>query len=480
MLQAPNVRIAIIDDDQEDYEIIADYIKEIEGTQFTIDWCNNYESAIQKIKNREYDIYFVDYRLGNHTGLDLLQASYTPDFDDPFVLLTGKGNKNIDVKAMESGATDYLIKSELNAEKLERCIRYSLDRATNVKELKAKEKRYRNLFENSKDAVWIADEDLSFIEMNEASVKLFGMSAEELKQRSLFDFIKDEQKRNELGEAFTRGKNVSDVEIDLQNASRETKSCILSLSVIENVEGEELVYGILHDISNIRKAEMSNLQAQKLAANERLMRTLAHEIRNPLNNISLSIDQLTSGMDDVDSTSHLLSIMQRNCLRINHIITELLDLTKPLELSFQQHTLQEILDESIDMTLDRINLQKVLVQKEFPSSGLPISANKSKLIIAFTNILINAVESMEAGKGQLVVGLKTEPDGYVVTIKDNGKGIPREYLHKLFEPFFTMKKAGTGLGLAASYSIFQSHKASIRVESQVNHGTEFIIGFAKN
>lgn len=479
MLQAPNVRIVIIDDDEDDYFIITDYLKEIEGTNFEIDWCNNYNKAIENIRQRAYDIYFVDYRLGSHTGIDLLQAACTSDFDDPIVLLTGKGNKNIDVQAMQYGATDYLIKSDLTAEKLERCIRYSLDRASNLKELKTRENRYRNLFENSKDAVWIADSALVFTEMNSATSKLFQMTGSELRGRSLFDFVKDENRKKQLCELFRKGKNITDFEIELLNATRETRYCLLSISFLKDSEGTDILHGILHDISNIRKAELANVQAQKLAANERLMRTLAHEIRNPLNNISLSIDQLSTGVEDTETQGYLYSIMQRNCLRINHIITELLDLTKPLELIFQTHSLQEIIDDSIEMTLDRINLQKVLVQKTYPDHPLEISANKSKLIIAFTNILINAVESMETGKGELHISLSVEPDGYTVTIKDNGKGIPEEYIHKLFEPFFTMKKSGTGLGLAASYSIFQSHKANIRVESQLNKGTDFIIGFSK-
>ena len=118
-------------------------------------------------------------------------------------------------------------------------------------------------------------------------------------------------------------------------------------------------------MTNIRRAEAANLQAQKLAANERLMRTLAHEIRNPLNNIGLSLDYLTVPAGEDDGQNDLVSIMQRNCVRINHIITELLDLTKPPELTFQPCSLQEILDDSIAISSDRINLQKIEVEKKY-------------------------------------------------------------------------------------------------------------------
>lgn len=475
MLNVQDIRIVIIDDDEDDYFIIADYIKGIEGSNFIIDWCNNYQEAIQKINAREYDIYFIDYRLGSHTGLELLQEINMGEFYDPVVLLTGKGNKDIDIRAMESGATDYLIKSELTTEKLERCIRYSLDRAADLKELKAQENKYRNLFENSKDAVFIADSNLILTEVNHAASLLFLYNVNELIKRNLFDFIKEDPQKKILYEFFDRKDIVNDMPVEIENSAGETRSCLLSLS-FPDTEDEQLIHGILHDITNIKKAELANLQAQKLSANERLMRTLAHEIRNPLNNILLSVDHFTLPYDDdIDSQKNLVAIMQRNCIRINHIITELLNLTKPLELSFQKHSLQEIMDESITMTSDRINLQKIIVHKNYPEFPLEILANKTKLVIAFTNIIINAIEAMEAGKGELFVSIAELPNNYTVSIKDNGKGVSPEYLQKLFEPFFTMKKNGIGLGLPASYSIIQSHKGDIRVESKVNQGTEFII-----
>src|SRR4030095_3290146 len=135
-----------------------------------------YRSALEKIRDQSYHIYFVDYRLGNETGLELLQEATAMECDRPIVLLTGKGNKAIDIKAMQSGATDYLVKSDLNAEKLERCIRYSLDRAESLRELKERENKYRNLFEGSKDAVFISDKSLFFTECNDAASLLFGFA----------------------------------------------------------------------------------------------------------------------------------------------------------------------------------------------------------------------------------------------------------------------------------------------------------------
>jgi PAS domain S-box-containing protein len=479
MLKGNQIRIGVIDDDEDDFFIIKDYIREIENVNFVIDWVNSYQAAIDKIKQGAYHLYFLDYRLGNETGLELLQEATAMQCDRPIVLLTGKGNRAIDIKAMQSGATDYLVKSELNSEKLERCIRYSLDRADSLRELKTRESKYRNLFKGSKDAVFISDKNLVFTECNEAASHLFGFGNGELLPSSLFEFLNDETQKEKLHDLLTKEENTSDIEIEIRDQQGEIKLCLLSVSFQLDSPPHHLIHGIIHDITNIKRAELANIQAQKLAANERLIRILAHEIRNPLNNITLAVEQLKTPSEDEEIQNYLVGIVQRNCTRINKIITELLDLTKPLELKFEKHSLQDILDESLSLATDRINLQHIRVEKNYPDSPIEIEVDRSKLIIAFTNLVINAIEAMETNKGELAVSISAQPAACSVSIRDNGKGIPDEFLPKLFEPFFTSKKNGMGLGLAACYSIIESHKGTISVETKLDKGSNFIISFKR-
>lgn len=483
MLKGNLIKIAIIDDDEDDFFIIADYIKSIEGANLKVDWVPDYASAIEKIKARDYNIYFIDYRLGNETGLMLLREAITAGCEEPIVLLTGKGSRSIDIMAMQSGATDYLIKSELSTEKLERCIRYSLERASALKQLKVRETRYRNLFEGAKDAVVITDNSLDIMEANHAASVLFGAKAESIIGNNLCDFIKDSPQKNVIRQKVERQVMISDMEIEVLNDyKQEVRPALLSITFQKKPDNSWLLHCIIHDITNLKRAELANLQAQKLSANEKLMRVIAHEIRNPLNNISLSVEHLEMTNDEDGMRKELMNIIRRNCNRINKSITELLDITRTGELEFQKHSLQEIMNESIAAVSDRIGLQNVKVEKNYQENPLELSADKSKLKIAFSNILINAIEAMNGNKdkGQLAVSLEGSPDLLTVSIKDNGIGIAEENIPRLFEPFFTLKKNGIGLGLATSYSILQCHKASIHVESQVNKGTNFIINFDRN
>src|SRR5215216_5686000 len=378
---------------------------------------------------------------------------------------------------MQMGATDYLIKTELNTDKLERCIRYSLERTAYLKALRANEKKYRNIFELSKDAVFTVDRTLTFRDMNHATSILLGYDRPELVNMAIYDLIEDDADKKLLEKIIYEEGDANDLELDFITKSGDRKSCIFSITATVDESGS-YYQGLLHDITNLRRAEKANLLIEKLGATGRLVRTLAHEVRNPLNNINMSVEQLLQNPDGTTEESPLfLDIIQRNSKRIGDIITELLDTSRPTDLVFDKCTLQSIMDESISEALDRITLQHVNMQIRYSNVPCHIMANKEKLKIAFLNIIINAVEAVPSMTGELSISIDAVRDHHIVTIKDNGCGIPEENISRLFEPYFTSKRNGMGLGLAATLNILQSHKATIDVTSVVKQGTTFTITF---
>ena len=475
LFKAP-IKILIIDDDEDDFFITSEYLKQIQEYQLQIDWCYKFNDALQLLKERKYNIFFVDYRLGARTGLDFLKEAVRLDVEEPIVLLTGKGNKDVDIEAMQMGATDYLIKTELTTDKLERCIRYSLERMAYLKALRANEKKYRSIFELSKDAVFIADKNLRFVDMNRATNVLLGYDKQELRERTVFTLISDSTDRKLLEKIMYEEGEVNDLEVEVQTNSGDKKTCILTAT--ETIDESGAYYqGLLHDITNLKRAEKANLLIEKLGATGRLVRTLAHEVRNPLNNINMSVEQLLQTNENGDESQLFLDIVQRNSKRIGDIITELLDTSRPTDLVFETCSLQSIMDESISEALDRITLQHVNMQIKYANEPCEVMANKEKLKIAFLNIIINAVEAVPGITGELIIGIDRVKDFHIVTIKDNGCGIPEENISRLFEPYFTSKRNGMGLGLAATLNILQSHKANVDVTSTVGRGTTFTISF---
>jgi signal transduction histidine kinase len=217
------------------------------------------------------------------------------------------------------------------------------------------------------------------------------------------------------------------------------------------------------------------LQTEKLASSGRIARTIAHEVRNPLTNMLLAADQVRS---DLGSTIHpetalMLEMIHRNGQRINGLITDLLNSTESPHLEYQRIPLHTLLDRAVAAAQDRIQLKELRVVKEYAPGNGDVLVDAEKMQVAFLNLIINAVEAMEPGRGTL--RLHTEPkDRYwLVSITDNGTGIEAEALPKLFEPYFSRKPNGTGLGLTHTYTIISTHKGAIAVESTPGRGTTF-------
>lgn len=216
---------------------------------------------------------------------------------------------------------------------------------------------------------------------------------------------------------------------------------------------------------------------EKFAATGRIARTIAHEVRNPLTNINLAVDQLKSELDDgmEEDPAIMLDMINRNSVRINQLITDLLNSTKFTDLEYKKLSINQILDETLELAMDRILLNDVVVTKNYASDICDVSVDAERMKIAFLNIIVNAIEAMEPGKGILQIRTDAKDDKCVVTIRDNGPGIDKESLSKLFEPYFTNKPKGTGLGLTNTQNIILNHKGHIAIESEKGSGATFII-----
>ena len=470
-------RILIVEDDEDDFLIIEACIKDIPDKDFRIDWCYDYGEAIQRLSQCNYDIYFVDYLLGEKTGLELLEEAISLGCEEPLVLLTGIGNRDVDVQAMTIGAVDFLVKSEINTEKLERCIRYALERSSYIKALRVNERKFRNIFERSKDAVFLTSDELIFRDVNAATCDLFKYSKEELLHMSLYNLFARKEAAVNLRDRLSVSGEVEDLEVELLTRNKEKRNCILSISWQVYSTGETYIQGIIHDITNLKRIERATFQIEKLRSTATLLRTLAHEVRNPLTNINLSVEQLKPEMESEDANIYL-DIIARNCGRIDGLISELLDLSRPAEICLQKTRLQEIIDSTLAAASDRIALKNIRLELAYPEQPAFVMADKDKLKIALLNILINAVEAVPPKSGVITIAIREEmPQHYKVSINDNGGGIPEENISRIFEPYFTSKTNGFGLGLAATWNILQSHRAAIDVSSQLGEGTSFMLTF---
>ncbi|MEO9210794.1 MAG: ATP-binding protein [Ginsengibacter sp.] len=228
---------------------------------------------------------------------------------------------------------------------------------------------------------------------------------------------------------------------------------------------------------NTELIELRSLE--KYSVTGRIARVIAHEVRNPLTNINLAVEQLTSEMGESPNAEMLLNMINRNSERINQLVSDLLNTTRVSELKFSDISLNDLLDESLGLAKDNIELNKIKVVKSYDQGICPISVDAGKIKIVFLNIIVNAIEAMNT-HGILEITTNSEKNNCIVKIADNGKGMTKAEMDRLFEPYFTTKEKGNGLGLANSQNIILGHRGSISANSQPGEGTTFTITFRRD
>lgn len=474
------IDILLIDDDEDDFIIVKDLLSDIKTTHFNVQWESDYDQALAYIQEQSFDIYLIDYRLGEMNGLELLKKAVAINRGKPVIMLTGQGEPEVDYEAMQIGAADYLVKDDINAQSIERSIRYALSNAHAVSKLYEQEKKYRALFEQSLNAIFITDSQQKIIDANPAMLTLFGYDPKEMSQSQLSRlFVKEEDYKTFQEQMMAEG-HVRDMEVLLKNKKGKEVFCNISVTQLFEPDRKEQGYqGIIEDITERKKVQLELIQLEKLIMTGNIARSIAHEVRNPLTNINLALEQFTFDNTEDDTLEVYLEIIKRNTKRINQLITEMLKSSKPSTLNLKPESLNNVLETSLKLANDRLKLQEIKVIKLFDDELEDLPLDIEKLSMAFLNIITNAIEAVEPKKG--IVTLKTRKMGklQVVQICDNGSGIEPEEISKLFDAFHTGKKGGMGLGLTSTQNIVHAHGAKISVDSTLNKGTCFTITFNK-
>jgi signal transduction histidine kinase len=229
------------------------------------------------------------------------------------------------------------------------------------------------------------------------------------------------------------------------------------------------------ELDKANKALIQMRSIEKFASTGRIARTIAHEVRNPLTNINLAVDQLRSEINGNTQYSIMLDMITRNSTRINQLITDLLNSTKFTELVYKKMSINQLLDETLELAKDRIALNNITVIKYYSEDICDIAVDVERIKIAFLNIIVNAIEAMEPGKGIIQVRTATRDNKCIVTFTDNGPGIDTDSHSRIFEPYFTTKTKGTGLGLTNTQNIILNHNGHINMDSAKGKGTTFTI-----
>jgi two-component system sensor histidine kinase PilS (NtrC family) len=248
----------------------------------------------------------------------------------------------------------------------------------------------------------------------------------------------------------------------------------MTFSALRSGEGERLgLISACEDLSAIRAMESRMRQADRLATLGRMAANIAHEIRNPLASLTGAIEVLTSPLTAEEARERLSQIVARESERLNHIIKNFLEYARPAPLSITTFDVAAAAEEVLLLLEHRTSPGSLKVIREFAPSVLwPVDAQQFRQIL--WNLCLNAVEAMPEG-GELRVAAAALGDMLEVTVSDTGEGIAAGDLSHVFEPFFSTKSEGTGLGLALVHRVVQEHGGEIDVRSSPGLGTTFTL-----
>lgn len=415
IIETELLSILLIDDDEEDYLITRDIIEAINHKRFTVDWIDNYEAGIKIMGQKMHDIYLVDYRLGAHTGLDVLQYAVDMDIQSPVILLTGQEDFEIDQLATLKGAADYLVKSELTPDRLERSMRYSLMQNNNLMKIRQLNQDLEARVAARTDALAMAVKNLEKqIRDNKAKEIQLRKSEEELRKA-----LAKEQEVNELKSRF------------VSMASHEFRTPLAT---------------ILSSISLIEKYEAPEY-AERRAKHINRVRSNVHALNSILDDF-LSLSKLEEGKVN----------LHMEFVKLEEMLTDLQE-----EMSLQARPGQKIVldyegDEEyiwVDGHLVRNSLNNLL------SNAIKYSENNTTITI------IGRVKGDE-------ISISVRDEGLGIPLEEQ-----EHLFERFFRARNVTHIKGTGLGLSIVKRYVDMLEGKITFESVPGQGTTFSIHLRK-
>lgn len=274
------LRILLVDDDEDDCVVIGDLLHEIGARWCQLQCAASYDAGLQQMLGGAYDVCLVDYRLGKHSGLDLLREARAGGCTAPIILCTGAGDYDVDVQAMKSGAADYLVKGRIDASTLERSVRYAIERTRNLQALAAARNYARSLIDSSLDMIIAVDPDRRIVEFNQAAEATLGYrKADVLGQHA--DLLYDAPQEGARIHAAIRDSGKFTGEIENRRKNGEVFPAFLSASVLRDASGEFLgVMGVSRDITELKQAQAERETALALIEQSRQdMLAILNELR---------------------------------------------------------------------------------------------------------------------------------------------------------------------------------------------------------
>ena len=339
---------------------------------------------------------------------------------------------------------------------------------------------HENIVHSISSGVFTTDEKGQITSFNPAAQEATGYSFEQVQGRSwreVFNWHPGRQKDDRMQDVSANMR----FEVECKRSDGNRLILGMTLAPLHERGERTGLVGVFKDLTQIRDLEEEMRRKEWLASLGEMSAGMAHEIRNPLGALAGAMQMLRKDLEADETSQRLMEIAVREATRLDTIITEFLQYARPPALNLAECDLNKVLAETLDLVQHEARSRTNITIAAAPCIGtLPAQVDQDQMKQVFWNIAVNAFDAMPKG-GQLtiatgcrkidVAGRKAEV--VEISFQDTGEGIPKNNLGKIFLPFFTTKKRGSGLGLAAVHRIVDLHGGWIKVESRERQGTRF-------
>jgi PAS domain S-box-containing protein len=434
----------------------------------------------------QHDIYLLDYRLGEHNGLELLQQAVAQGCRAPMILLTGQGDREIDMEAMKAGAADYLDKGQLRAPLLERSIRYAIER----KRAEQKIREQAALLDIATDAILVQNLQDQILFWNQGAQRMYGWKAEEVLGQNAHHLLCSDEHCLRLKEIQTLVALEGNWYGELQQVTQDGKAIIVESrwTLVQNEQEQPTSILIVNtDITEKKQLEAQFLRAQRMESIGTLASGIAHDLNNVLAPILMSVQLLALKLHD-EQARQWLKILEDNARRGAELVKQVVSFARGVKGDRTLVQVRHIISEIRQIAKETFP-KSIEVHTDLAPDLWTVSADATQLHQVLMNLCVNARDALPDG-GTLGISaqnlflneqsarmnIDAKAGSYIViTVSDTGTGIPPEILDRIFEPFFTTKEVGkgTGLGLSTVIGIVKSHGGFVNVVSHLGQGTKF-------